>query len=52
MSEEKPTYITEAEHEAKKKRIEAISEILDRYVTGKIDKGEATAEIEAITHAK
>lgn len=51
MSEEKPTYLL-TDHEAKKRRIEAIKEILARYAAGEIGQEQATAEIEAITHAK
>lgn len=50
MTEEKPTYITE--HEEKRKRIEAIKEILARYAAGEIGQAQATAEIAAILHGK
>lgn len=52
MSEEKPNYDATQEHEAKRRRIEAIKAILARYAAGEIKMEEATAEIEAVKHGK
>lgn len=52
MTEPEPEYNVKQNHEAKKKRIEAIKAVLARYASGEIGPAEATAEIEAITQGK
>lgn len=46
MSEEKPEYTAEQNHEAKRQRVQAIKDVLTRYAAGEIGQEQATAEIE------
>ncbi len=48
MSEGKPEYTAEQNHEAKRQRVQAIKDVLARYAAGEIGHEQATADIETI----